>query len=212
MQKTYNELMKRESSVGIIYEFLPINPIKHNELIMKAVNLFGETGVHIILGKIATGGNEILQTGYFVQAMQQLCRVAPVKLSEFQIELLSHVRRSDLNLPSDQGTMLTTESLLGLSEFSLMPGGDKKDPIILLNKLTVSALEEYIVPFVSMLSENDMFKTLIASLTTWLGDTARTSTGSSGDQSMPDSSPQEAIKETRKKRESKSGIFTKQGK
>ncbi|MCK4813760.1 MAG: hypothetical protein KAT14_07475 [Candidatus Marinimicrobia bacterium] len=212
MQRTYNELMKRESSVGIIYEFLPINPVKHNELIMKAVNLFGETGLYLLIGKIESAGNDILQTTWFIQAMQKLCRVDPVKVSEFQIELLSHIRRSDLNAPSDQGVMLSSESLMGLSEFSMLPGGDKKDPIILLNRLTIAALEEYVVPFVAMLSESDITRNLMASLTTWLGNTAPTSTGSSGDQSTQDSSPQEVIEETRKKRVSRSGIFTKRQK
>ena len=212
MQKSYNELMKKESSVGIAYEFLPINPVKHNELIMKAVNLFGETGLYLLIGKIESAGNDILQTTWFIQAMQKLCKVNPMKVSEFQIEILAHVRRIDFNAPSDTGVMLTSDSLMGLSEFGLLPGGDKKDPILLLNRITISALEEYIIPFVSMLSESDMIQNLMASLTTWLGDTARTSTGSTGDQSMPVSSQQEATKETRKKRASTSGIFSKRQK
>lgn len=212
MQKSYNELMKKESSVGITYEFPPINPVKHNELIMKAVNLFGETGLYLLIGKIESAGNDILQTTWFIQAMQKLCNVNPVKVSGFQIELLSHIRRSDLNSPSDTGVLLTSDSIMGLEEFGLLPGGDKKDPILLLNRLTIAALEEYVIPFVSMLSESDMIQNLMASLTTWLGDTAQTSTGFSGDRSTQDSSPQEAIEETRKTRGSRSGIFTKRRK
>lgn len=216
MQRSYNELMNKgkpsddpSNSIGIIYEFLAINPVKHNELIMKAVNLFGETGLYLLIGKIESAGNDILQTTWFIQAMQKLCKVNPMKVSEFQIELLTHVRRVDLNAQSDSGVMLTSDKLMGLSEFGLLPGGDKKDPILLLNRLTIAALEEYIIPFVSMLSESDMIQNLMASLTTWLGDTAQTSTGSSGDRSTQDSSRQEATKEIRKKQASKSGIFSK---
>ncbi|MCK5602793.1 hypothetical protein KAR91_13010 [Candidatus Pacearchaeota archaeon] len=212
MQKSYNELMKKETSVGVIYEFLPINPVKHNELIMKAVNLFGEAGLYLLIGKIESAGNDILQTTWFIQSMQKLVKANPIKVSEFQIELLSHIRRSDLNSPSDKGKMLTSDALMGLEEFSMLSGGDKKDPVLLLNRLTISALEEYIVPFVGMLLESDMIRNLTASLTTWLGNTAQTSTGSSGVQSTQDSSPQEATKRTRKKQGSQSGIFTKRTK
>lgn len=216
MQRSYNELMNKgkpsddpSNSIGILYEFLPINPVKHNELIMKAVNLFGETGLYLLIGKIESAGNDILQTTWFIQAMQKLCKVNPMKVSEFQIEILSHIKRSDLNSQSDSGVMLTSASLMSLEEFSILPGGDKKDPIILLNRLTISALEEYIIPFVGMLSESDIIQNLIASLTTWLAGTAPTSTGSTGDQSMQDSSRQEATEVIQKEQASQSGIFSK---
>jgi hypothetical protein len=213
MQKSYNELMKRESSVGIMYEFPAINPIKHNELIMKAVNLFGETGLYMLIGKIESNGNSILQTTWFIQAMQQLCRVNPMKVSEFQAEILSYVVRIDLSGAEPQ-VNLTADKLIASSEFNVLPipGADKKDPVILLNRLVVAALEEYIIPFVSMLSESDMFKNLTASLTTWLVGTPQMSTGSSGDQSTQDSSPLEAMKETRKKRAFPFGNSTKREK
>lgn len=205
--------MKKESSVGIMYEFKQINPVKHNELIMKAINLFGETGLYLLIGKVESAGNDILQTTWFIQAMQKLCKINPMAVSSFQIELLENVIRIDLNSDSDQGTMLTQDQIMQLPEFTHSPGiTDPKDPIILLNRLTMAALEEYIIPFVSMLSESDMSRNLIASLTTWLAGTAQMSTGSSGDQSTQESSPQEAIKEARKKRGSQSGIFTKRQK
>ena len=219
MQKSYNELMNKgkpaddpSNSIGILYEFLPINPVKHNELIMKAVNLFGEAGIKLLMGKIESGGNSILESVFFMQSMQQLCRVNPIKASEFQLELMSNIRSSDLNSQTDKGVMLTSNALMELPEFNMLPGRDKKDPVLLLNRLTMEALKEYIIPFAGMLLESDISRTLIAFLTTWLEGTAPTSTGSSGDRSTQDSSQPEVIKEIRKKRELKSGIFMKRQK
>ncbi len=209
MQRSYNELMGQESDIGIMYEFMPINPIEHNKLIMKAVNLFGETGLYLLIGKVESAGNDILQTTWFIQAMQQLCRIDPNKTSEFQVELLSHVQRTDLN-SSEHPVKLTSDKLMSLMEFT--PIKDPQSPILLLNRLTIAALEEYVIPFVGMLSRSDISRNLIASLTTWLAGTAPTSTGSSGDQSTQDSSPEDATAEIRQKRGLRSGIFTKRQK
>jgi hypothetical protein len=201
--------MKTESDIGIMYEFMPINPIEHNKLIMWALNLFGETGLYLLIGKVESAGNDILQTTWFIQAMQQLCRIDPNRTSEFQVELLSHVQRTDLN-SSEPAVKLTSDKLMSLMEFT--PINDPQAPILLLNRLTIAALEAYIIPFVGMLSGSDISRNLIASLTTWLAGTAQTSTGSSGDQSTQDSSPQEVTDEIRKKRGLRSGIFTKRAK
>lgn len=224
--KTYNDIMDLDTQIGIGYDFPPIPPIKHMELVNTALHLFGEAGLFLLIGRIESAGNDLVETQFFIQSMQSLMRTNPKKVTEFQELLLSKITRIDLNGPDGKPKYLKAENLLQFPEFSYQPGilesQTKKDggsitpeearsmSTILVYRLTTAALSEYVGPFVSTLLSSDLVGKIEAILTGFLKPTPQTSTGSSGVQSPTDSSQQEDNGVKPEKR--RSGIFTKRSK
>lgn len=224
--KTYNDILDLDTRIGISFDFPPIPPMDHAELINTAVHLFGESGLFLLIGRIESAGNDLVQTQFFIQSMQSLMKTNPKKVTEFQSILLSKITRIDFNNTDGRPQFLKPENLIQFPEFSYQPGilesYTKKDgsPIspeeaktmgtILVYRLTVSALSEYVGPFVGTLMSSDFVTKISAILTDFLKPTPQTSNGSFGDQSPQDSSPQEDNDAKQEKR--RSGIFTKRSK
>ena len=223
--KSYNDILNLDTQIGIGYDFPPIPPIKHMELVNTALSLFGSTGLYLLIGRIESAGNDLVETQFFIQAMQELMRTNPKKVTEFQELLLSKIERIDMNGDGNK-KKLSPENLLQFPEFSYQPGilesqtkknGESITPAeaksmstVLVYRLTVAALSEYVGPFVSTLLSSDLVGKIEAILTGFLRPTPRTSTGFSGDPSVKDSSaPEDTDVKPGKRR---SGIFTKRSK
>jgi len=223
--KSYNDILNLDTQIGIGYDFPPISPIQHMELVNTALHLFGESGLYLLIGRIESAGNDLVETQFFIQSMQSLMRTNPKKVTEFQELLLSKIERIDMNGDGAK-RKLSAENLLQFPEFQYQPGilelQYKKDgtnitaaeaksmSTTLVYRLTVAALSEYVGPFVSTLLSSDLVGKIEAILTGFLRPTPPTSTGSGGDQSVKGSSPQEGTDAAPGKR--RSGIFTKRSK
>lgn len=224
--RTYNDILDLDTSIGLGYEFPPIPPMEHTELINTALHLFGEAGLFLLIGRIEAAGNDLTETSFFIQSMQSLMRTNPKKVTEFQGMLLSKIKRSDFNDSTGKPMFLKPENLVQFGEFVYQPGilesQTKKDgsqitpeeaksmATVLVYRLTTAALSEYVGPFVGTLLSASLVKKIEAILTGFLRPTPQTSAGSSGDQSQQDLSHRGGT--DAKQGKSRSGIFTKRSK